>query len=373
MRSSLLNVQEIERQKAITTPSPPSSSSLPVIEALPNPSDIKRIAGTPNAAGSTGYINRHSGWTNAEAAMIFLRAKVEATQRITFLTGTVTRLIFSSTGTSVRGAEYTPFSANTTTTASTQTATADLTILAAGAWSPTLIDLRGRVRTTAQCMAYIPLTHAEAAHLSALPPQLNLTTGLFYIPPAPPQDGAKSEQSYLKVARHAHGLSNPLTIPHPEPHLSKAHITISVPASHTAIPASAAHELRTFTQHVFAGTELCERAYTHVRLCHYADTPEGDFVVDYVPQYNDTLFIATGGSGHAFKFAPVLGEAVVQRIMRTGPAEFAERWVWKAERKEGEWSVEDGSRGGEKGLILAEEMEKGVVEGEATKKAMAKL
>lgn len=39
-------------------------------------------------------------------------------------------------------------------------------------------------------------------------------------------------------------------------------------------------------------------AYT--RMCWYSDTPDGNFVIDYAPQY-PSLLIASGGAGHAFK------------------------------------------------------------------------
>ncbi|HLU83434.1 MAG TPA: N-methyl-L-tryptophan oxidase [Trueperaceae bacterium] len=43
--------------------------------------------------------------------------------------------------------------------------------------------------------------------------------------------------------------------------------------------------------------------------CLYTHTPDGRFVVDRLQQYPNVI-VAGGGSGHAFKFGPVLGEAV---------------------------------------------------------------
>ena len=45
------------------------------------------------------------------------------------------------------------------------------------------------------------------------------------------------------------------------------------------------------------------------RLCCYCDTWDGHFWIDRDPERENLLF-ATGGSGHAFKFAPVLGTLV---------------------------------------------------------------
>ena len=47
--------------------------------------------------------------------------------------------------------------------------------------------------------------------------------------------------------------------------------------------------------------------------CLYDLTPSTDFVVDFVPGHPDVL-VATGGSGHAFKFGPVLGRIAMDRL-----------------------------------------------------------
>lgn len=43
-------------------------------------------------------------------------------------------------------------------------------------------------------------------------------------------------------------------------------------------------------------------------MCWYIDSLDNSFIIDYVPGYSKTLFVASGGSGHGFKFLPVLGE-----------------------------------------------------------------
>lgn len=45
------------------------------------------------------------------------------------------------------------------------------------------------------------------------------------------------------------------------------------------------------------------------RTCLYSNTPDGEFLFDELPASADTReFVAGGGSGHAFKFGPLLGE-----------------------------------------------------------------
>lgn len=85
---------------------------------------------------------------------------------------------------------------------------ADLTVLAAGAWSGKLLDLRGRMKATAQALAYIQLEAEELQGWESMPVLLNLSDGLFLAPPTP--DGI------LKIARHTRRWLNETKILHPE-------------------------------------------------------------------------------------------------------------------------------------------------------------
>ncbi|KAL2114195.1 hypothetical protein VUR80DRAFT_122 [Thermomyces stellatus] len=75
--------------------------------------------------------------------------------------------------------------------------------------------------------------------------------------------------------------------------------------------------------------ELAEIGFTDSRLCWYTDSIDNDFVIDYVPGYSDSLFICTGGSGHAFKFLPTLGKYVRNQLERK-PDHLTEHWKWRA-------------------------------------------
>ena len=66
------------------------------------------------------------------------------------------------------------------------------------------------------------------------------------------------------------------------------------------------------------------------RLCVYGDTPDGHFWIARDPDQPSVL-VATGGSGHAFKFGPVLGELVADAAEdRLAPA-LARRFRWRPE------------------------------------------
>ncbi|KND95189.1 L-pipecolate oxidase [Tolypocladium ophioglossoides CBS 100239] len=75
--------------------------------------------------------------------------------------------------------------------------------------------------------------------------------------------------------------------------------------------------------------ELVEFGFTDSRLCWYTDSPDHNYVIDYVPNYSNSLFICTGGSGHAFKFLPILGKHVKNQLERV-PDQFSAAWKWRA-------------------------------------------
>ncbi|TPX13733.1 uncharacterized protein E0L32_005936 [Thyridium curvatum] len=78
--------------------------------------------------------------------------------------------------------------------------------------------------------------------------------------------------------------------------------------------------------------ELVEFGFTDSRLCWYTDSIDNDYVIDYVPGYSDSLFICTGGSGHAFKFLPVLGKHVKNQVERV-PDQFTPFWKWRVAKE----------------------------------------
>lgn len=302
--------------------------------------------------GKYGYVNWTSGWSHAEDGVRYLRSLVEATGRVSFLTKEVSRLLFSPDRTSVLGVQ----------TTRNETLTADLTILATGAWTPSLLDLRGIASANGQIMAYIALTPAEQAALGANPTLLNESNGMFLIPP---RDGV------LKVARHGYGYANPTTIPHPEKDPARGEtITVSQPYTQqtdpqTAIPPEGQRALRAFLARTLPG--LAERPFTHTRICWYTDTPSSDWLVTFHPRYAN-LFLATGGSGHGYKFLPAIGERIVDVLQGRERDDLGrtlrQKWAWPVKEGEG-WEKGRGGeghvwtddwRGGRKGMVLAEEM-----------------
>lgn len=323
------------------------------IKGLGSPEDIKAALKTGGTSGSAGYINYGSGWADAAAAMADVRRRVDEEAgkqgRRIWRQGEAVELVYAKARYSghTTGTECKLYKITGVRLESEETLQADLVILAAGAWTGALIDLRGRAEATAQVLAYISLTPGERSQLQSMPVLLNLGTGLFAIPPSPAAD------SLFKVARHGYGYRNPTLITDPATGEVR---TVSLPSSHfSPIPSEGSSVLREFLKNLVPW--LVDRPFTHTRMCWYTDTPSGDFIVDFHPEV-EGLFLATGGSGHAFKFLPVMGEKVIEALEGRLDSELRSLWAWP-EAVRGFGGTEDGSRGGRKGMVLREEWERG--------------
>ncbi|KAK8037914.1 FAD dependent oxidoreductase [Apiospora phragmitis] len=312
------------------------------VQLLNSRAAIAKASTTGAELGDWGYLNRGSGWANAERAMAWLYEK--------FVSATVERLEIDAGQRKVVGAKL----------ANGQSMRAELVVVAAGAWTPSLVDLRGQAVATGQVLGYMDITPEEQARLGQAPVLMNLTNGTFLIPPS---------NNVLKVGLHGYGYQNPkkvtscLTVLKPtsiraanDQEQFFPEISVSQPLTHLDdptlwMPASGAPAMVPWPS-------VADRPFTANRVCWYTDTPTGDFLVAYHPYWSG-LFVATGGSGHGFKFLPVLGEHIADSIMGKCTPILKDKWAWK-EVTDVERAIvtEDGSRGGQAGHILQTELRK---------------
>ena len=68
------------------------------------------------------------------------------------------------------------------------------------------------------------------------------------------------------------------------------------------------------------------------RLCLYCDSWDGDFYIDRDPAH-EGLVVATGGSGHGFKFAPVLGGLIADAVEGVSNP-YRHRFAWRPRAEE---------------------------------------
>ena len=65
----------------------------------------------------------------------------------------------------------------------------------------------------------------------------------------------------------------------------------------------------------------------YTRRCLYTDTLDGHFWMDNHPEIKG-LSVSTGGSGHGFKMAPILGE-MTAGVVEGKTHQFSERYRWR--------------------------------------------
>lgn len=232
------------------------------VRALTSRDEIRKATGYQGVSGDHGYANFNSGWANAEAGVAYALRKIrkEGADRVTIRSGTkVDRLLFS--GDECTGAEL----------ADGEQINADLTVLAAGAWSPSLIDLEGRCLATGQTLAFLDITDEEQASMKDRPTVINMSNGMFIIPP---------RDNLLKIARHGFGYRHLVPIPRKnlQPGLANGEVTreryeyvnVSVPKVGVSIPLEAQEALRDALRELVP--HMADRPFVRTRICWYCDT-----------------------------------------------------------------------------------------------------
>ncbi|KAK6521357.1 hypothetical protein TWF506_001578 [Arthrobotrys conoides] len=298
---------------------------------------IRDAMKTGGVTGSKGYINPFSGWADAQAAMIWVRGQCEKRENIKFLEGEV-EMLWVKKNSETDGEEGKVWGKKVegVVMKNGNMLSADITVLAAGAWSPGLLDLAGRAVATGQVMAYVEVSEEEKAQLKDIPVTLDLSNGMFIFPP---------KGGVMKIARHAFGYVN--SVEGEDWEKAGEEVVVSRPVTGISLPGV---RIPKDDEDMLAKglgemvPSLKGREFKKTRLCWYTDTPTGDFIVSYHPTI-DRLFLATGGSGHAFKFLPMLGEKVADGIEGHLEEDLVKLWSLR-NPVEGPVITHDGSRNG---------------------------
>ncbi|KAF8995385.1 FAD dependent oxidoreductase [Cyathus striatus] len=173
-------------------------------------------------------------------------------------------------------------------------------IIATGAWTSSAfpeLDLGGQCIATGQCVAMIQLTKEEAKHYNNLPVFVDYGTGFYIFPP--------NENNIVKMAIHSLGYT------HTVEGISKPRTIATDPEKGLFIPKSDLLSLRQHLQKMYP--HLASKPFVGTRLCWYNDSPDGDWIIGHHPN-DPSLVIATAGTGHAYKFLPVIGQVVADLL-----------------------------------------------------------
>lgn len=238
------------------------------------------LSGSLAGPGFHGYTNTQAGWADAFKAMSQLRDDcIEL--GVSFISG--------KAGTAIRFVTDTNGKIRAVRTLAGTSVEGDHFILAAGAWASSLVPHYNSTLSTAQVVGYLRLTDEELERYKKLPIYINFSTGFFNFPP-------HEDSRMLKMAVHGWGYTR--TPNAQEKAVLDADVScppLEAPRQRANyVPADGEERLKAGLREILP--ELADRPFERVALCWYTDTPSGDFIMDFHPNFKN-LFVAGGGSG----------------------------------------------------------------------------
>jgi len=259
------------------------------VERLDQAALAARFPAWHRAGYPDGYWNPHAGWVESSALVAHLLDLATHSGARTLTRHAVVDL-------DVRAGRV-----QGVVLANGETVTADRVVVAAGAFTPQLLPWLSR-RLVAVGQPVFHFRPAEPAlfqgHVFPVWAADIAGTGWYGFPLSP--------SGVVKVAHHGPGramrATDPREVAPDDESRFRAFLSERLPA-------------------------LADAPVVATRLCLYTDTADGDFLIDADPEHPG-LVVATGGSGHALKFAPLLGELVADATLDT-PSPWRARFAWR--------------------------------------------
>ncbi|MDE0233178.1 MAG: FAD-dependent oxidoreductase [bacterium] len=236
-----------------------------------------------------GYFNARGGWAEAGTVVSLLAEEAKA-RGICVKTAEVSSIsrgngrvsgVVTADGTEIR---------------------ADRVVVAAGVWTPSLLpELDGFLRLSGQPILYFKPADPEAFRPPLFPPWgADIATTGWYGFPA-------NREGIVKIGVHGPGYA--------------------VSANAPRVPPGDEDEARCreFLSHSLPA--LADAPLDALKMCVYTDSFDGDFLISRHPGV-EGLTVASGGSGHGFKFGPVLGRLIADTVEGT-PNPYLDRYAWR--------------------------------------------
>lgn len=210
-----------------------------------------------------------------------------------------------------------------------------IAILACGGWTPSILpSLDGLCETTAGSVALIKLPPKnKAPELWGKYAPENFPTWMYKM-----RDGEegglygfpRDDLGFVKIGYRGTKYTNPVVQGDGKER--------SLPATRwsedqrlTQIPKQAMDVMQGYVRDFMPELEPLGIALT--RVCWYNDSFDNHFVVDRVPGL-DGVVVATGGSGHAFKYLPILGDYIVDVVEGISTRQVVNSWKWRSQGEE---------------------------------------
>jgi glycine/D-amino acid oxidase-like deaminating enzyme len=243
-----------------------------------------------------GYLNPTGGW--AESGRVVARLAALASSRGVAIHEGAAFASWIEKGTRIAGVRD----------AAGREWRADRVLVAAGAWTPFLLPhLRAVMKTTGQPVVHLQPRTADEFRPPVFPVWAAdiCRTGWYGFP--------ANADGIVKVANHGPGR------------------VIEEPGQLREVTVAEIDRFMDFLREIFP--VLADAPIIATRQCWYCDTFDGHFWIDRDAE-RPGLIVAAGDSGHAFKFAPVLG-ALIADVVEAKPNRWAHRFRARAKRGDG--------------------------------------
>lgn len=253
------------------------------VEPLDQEAIRRRFPAWSADAFPAGYLSREAGWAESGAVVeeLVREAEQEGVEIVQDRAESLTMRGGRATGARLAGRG--PLEA-------------DRVVVAAGAWTPELVPDPGFRASAMPVLLFAP-SDPEAFRPPAFPVWgADIARTGWYGFPA-------GEDGIVKIGHHGRGWDG-------------------TPEEGGTVPPEWEQRCRRFLSESIPG--LADAPLAGSRVCHYCDSTDGDFWIAADPE-RDGLVVAAGGSGHGFKFAPLLGGWIAD-VVEGAPAHERFRW-----------------------------------------------
>lgn len=219
------------------------------------------------------------------------------------------------------------------TTATGEIFTGDKVVVALGASTGALVNLHNQQSATGLFVTHVQLTAEEIPLYANNPVVYDGNMGYFFPP---------DETGRIKLCLNGGGVKH-------ETEAFGACASLPRFCASDTIPVERVGEVRAMLSQYLPKLE--NRPLLDSKVCWIGDTLGGEFLIDAVP-YLDRVYVATGDSGHGYKFFPNIGHYICQAINGgIKDRELAAMWSWKDRRGQplpdpalNKWRITNGTR-----------------------------
>ncbi|CAO1616011.1 unnamed protein product [Sympodiomycopsis kandeliae] len=194
--------------------------------------------------------------------------------------------------------------------------TFDKAIVCVGAWIDTLVDMQQQCHAKCWTVGHIQLTSEECQQLKGMPVFVDAELGFFFEP--------SEQEGKIKMCNEFPGYQHRVTSKwHPDESISAPSNTLS------RIPHEAASQLHAMREKLLP--RFADRPIIDEHICWCADSSNGSWIIDFHPEMSESILLATGDSGMAFKFLPTIGGYIADALETRLDEVQRRKWAWRSE------------------------------------------